>query len=65
LLKAAEADVVEQLLAGVVIECPSLHRDKAELLPVTEVVQGGVDPFTDRPIDRRVPQFTLVVPFTG
>jgi hypothetical protein len=65
LLNAAEADVIEQLLDEAILECPTLLRDKAEMLPMTEVVQRGVSQFTGRPVERRVMQFTLIVPFTG
>ena len=63
LLKAPEADVVEELIEEGTVRCPRLLRDEAWMPPPSETTQkfrnfGEIE-------ERRVTQIVLVVPFDG
>ena len=63
LLKAPEADVIEELIEEGTVRCPRLLRDEAWMPPPSETTQkfrnfGEVE-------ERRVTQIVLVVPFDG
>jgi hypothetical protein len=63
LLKAPEADVVEELIEEGMVRCPRLLRDEAWMPPPSETTQkfrnfGEIE-------ERRVTQIVLVVPFDG
>jgi hypothetical protein len=65
LLNAAEADVVEELLAEATFEVPALQRDDAELEEKpTEIEQEHQD-FLGRQGRSKTTRFTLVVPIAG
>ncbi|MFI6522602.1 hypothetical protein ACIBF1_44115 [Spirillospora sp. NPDC050679] len=63
LLQAAEHDVVEVLLEQAAVTCPTLLRDEVYMLEAGET-DLQYSEFGDQVV-RRVPQFTLVVPYTG
>jgi hypothetical protein len=63
LLAAPEADVIEELIGEGTVRCPELLRADAWMPPPSEAKQmwRGID----GPVERRVPQLVLVVPFEG
>jgi hypothetical protein len=63
LLATPDADLIQELLAVVVPECPTLRREDAHL-PDPSEVQVSVIEFGDR-VTRRVTEFKLLVPFDG
>jgi len=63
LLSAPEADIVEELVAEGTVRCPQLLRDEAWMPPPSEARQTWIG--YDGPVERRVPQLVLVVPFEG
>ena len=65
LLGTADADVMDYLVAEYSVACPVLHRDRTELLPVSEEVQTGRGAFSGRPVEQRMTKLVLAVPFGG
>jgi hypothetical protein len=63
LLAAPEADVVNDLVAEGTVRCPQLLRDEAWMPPPSEASQTWHG--YDGPVERRVPQLVLIVPFEG
>ncbi len=64
LLALPEADVADHLVAAHSVACPSLRRDEAQILPISEQTQTLEDPFGDR-MTRRMTRLTLVIPYDG
>src|SRR6266498_2914005 len=64
LLALPEADVADHLVAAHSVACPSLRRDEAQILPISEQTQTLEDPFGDR-MTRRMTRLTLVIPYHG
>lgn len=63
LLKAPEADVVDELIGVGTVECPRLLRDQAWMPQPSETVQRFSQ--FDEVVERRVTRFILVMPFDG
>jgi hypothetical protein len=65
LLATAEADIAEYLVSKYSVECPVLHRDRIEQLPVSEEVRPARGMFTAEPYPQRMTKIVIAVPFDG
>jgi hypothetical protein len=65
LLATAEADVIDYLVGENSADCPVLHRDQIEQLPVSEEVQSARGMFSGETFQRRVTKIEVAVPFDG
>ena len=65
LLATAEVDVVEYLIAEYSVACPVLHRDQAQLMPVSEEVAQLPGFWSDEAYERRLTKIVIVVPLDG
>jgi hypothetical protein len=65
LLGTADVDVMDYLVAEYSVACPVLHRERTELLPVSEEIQTARGMFSGRPVEQRLTKFVLAVPFDG
>ncbi|MGB6161955.1 MAG: hypothetical protein WCF33_18260 [Pseudonocardiaceae bacterium] len=63
LLKAPEADVVDELIGVSTVKCPRLLRDQAWMPEPSEIAQKFSQ--FDEVVERRVMRFVLVMPFDG
>lgn len=65
LLATAEADIAEYLMSKYSVECPVLHRDRIEGLPVSEEVRQARGMFTGDAYPQRMTKIVIGVPFDG
>ena len=66
LLATAEADIIEYVVAKYSVQCPVLHRDRIEGLPVSEDSPAQPGERLHRPrLSARVTKIVIGVPFDG
>jgi hypothetical protein len=65
LLATAEADVAEYLVSEYSVQCPVLHRERIEQLPVSEEVRPARGMFTGEQYQQRVTKIVIAVPCDG
>ena len=65
LLATAEADIIDYLVAEHSVDCPALHRDKIEQLPVSEEVRPVAGMLSRETYQYRMTKFVIAVPFDG
>lgn len=65
LLAAAEADIAGYLMGKYSVQCPVLHRDRIEQLPVSEEVRPARGMFTGGTYQQRMTKIVITVPFDG